>query len=420
MRIAVYGSGGREHALVAAFVEHGHEVVAFPGNPGIAKLAKLSQGPFEEIEADLFVVGPEAPLVEGLADLLRGQGKLVVGPGRDGARLEGSKAWMKEVLASANIPTARFRTFSDAESAVEYLGSYEGPYVVKTDGLAAGKGVLVTSRRDEAVRDVVEKLSGEAFGAAGKTVVIEEAMEGPELSLLVLCDGNKGKALSPAQDFKRIYDGDQGPNTGGMGAFSPVPEANQELVDQIMREAIDPLIEEFKRRGIDYRGILYAGLMLTSMGPKVVEFNIRFGDPETQVVVPRVKNDLAQILMEVASGELRTEPEFISEAMVTVVMAAEGYPLSPKMGAVIIGAEDFKRDGVQIFHAGTKRAESGALVVSGGRVLNVTAKGRDIEAARRLAYDSLSQIAFDNMQYRKDIALRASQLETMLSKSGEV
>ncbi len=411
MRIAVYGSGGREHALVSAFAAHGHEVIAFPGNPGIARIASISSGPFEEIEAELYVIGPEAPLVAGLADLLRSQGKLVVGPGKDGAQLEGSKAWMKEILANAKIPTAPFRTFSDRESAIEHLNSYDGPYVVKTDGLAAGKGVLVTESREEAIRDVIEKLSGQAFGAAGTTVVIEEAMEGPELSLLVLCDGNQGVALAPAQDFKRIYDGDRGPNTGGMGAFSPVPNVGQDLVDLIMSESVDPLIRELKRRGIDYRGILYAGLMLTKQGPKIVEFNIRFGDPETQVVVPRVKNDLAQILFEVASGKLETEPEFIAEATVTVVLAAEGYPISPRTGAVIKGAEGIELDGVQIFHAGTKRADSGELVVGGGRVLNVTAKGRDLAAARKLAYESISGISFENMQYRMDIALSASEVK---------
>ncbi|MDA8080019.1 MAG: phosphoribosylamine--glycine ligase [Actinomycetota bacterium] len=410
MRIAVYGSGGREHALVSAFVSHGHEVIAFPGNPGIAGVAAISPGPFEDIDADLFVIGPEAPLVDGLADVLRGQGKLVVGPGKDGAQLEGSKAWMKEILKSAKIPTASFRTFTEPAKAIEHLNSYDGPYVVKTDGLAAGKGVLVTRNREEAIQDVIEKLNGHAFGSAGTTVVIEEAMEGPELSLLVLCDGTKGVALSPAQDFKRIYDGDQGPNTGGMGAFSPVPNVGKELVDQILSESVDPLIKEFNKRGIDYRGVLYAGLMLTKDGPKIVEFNIRFGDPETQVVIPRVKNDLAQLLFELASGDLKTEPEFISESMVTVVIAAEGYPLSPRVGAVITGAEDVMGDGVQVFHAGTRRSSSGDLVVGGGRVLNVTAKGKDLKSARGLAYESVSLVSFEKMQYRRDIALNASEL----------
>lgn len=408
MRIAVYGSGGREHALVSTFVLHGHQVIAFPGNPGIAEIASISPGPFEEIEADLYVVGPEAPLVDGMADVLRSKGRLVVGPGRAGAQLEGSKAWMKEVLDCAKIPTASFQTFSDPASAVAYLNSYDGPYVIKTDGLAAGKGVLVTSSREEAVKDVTEKLSGRSFGAAGTTIVIEEAMEGPELSLLVLCDGKNAVALSPAQDFKRIYDGDLGPNTGGMGAFSPVPNVGKELVDRILNESIHPLIAEFNRRGIDYRGILYAGLMLTKDGPKIVEFNIRFGDPETQVVVPRVKNDLAQILFEAASGRIETEPEFIPEAMVTVVLAAEGYPLSPRTGAVIEGADRPLPKGVQLFHAGTKRSDTGELVVGGGRVLNISAKGADLSEARARAYSALSLVSFKNMQYRKDIALRAS------------
>lgn len=408
MKIAVYGSGGREHALVDAFVRFGHVVTAFPGNPGIAKVARISEVPFEEVEADLYVIGPEAPLVEGIADRLRDKGKLVVGPGRDGAQLEGSKAWMKEILAKAKIPTASFETFTDLNSAVEYLNSYEGPYVIKTDGLAAGKGVLVTSDRDQAIQDVAEKLSGKAFGEAGMTVVIEEAMEGPELSLLVLCDGKKVFPLSPATDFKRIFDGDKGPNTGGMGAFSPVPGVKEQLVDQIISVSITPLIEEFQKEGIDYRGILYAGIMLTQDGPKIVEFNIRFGDPETQVVVPRVKNDLGQILYEVASGNLTTRPEFLPSAFVTVVLAAEGYPIAPRYGAVITGAEDLDFEDVRVFHAGTKRSDNGELLVGGGRVLNVTASGEDIKTARNTAYQALGSISFEGMQFRKDIALQAS------------
>lgn len=411
MKIALYGSGGREHALADSFVAFGHQVISYPGNPGIAKIAQISDVPFEEIDADLYVIGPEAPLVDGLADALRRNGKLVVGPGNDGAQLEGSKAWMKEILSSAKIPTAAFRTFSDLTSALEYVNSYDGPYVIKTDGLAAGKGVLVTRDRAEAVRDITEKLSGESFGDAGTTVVIEEAMVGPELSLLVLCDGNKGYPLAPATDFKRIFEGDEGPNTGGMGAFSPVPGIDSEIVDRIITDAVDPLIAEFKRRGIDYRGILYAGLMLTSAGPKIIEFNIRFGDPETQVVVPRIKNDLAQMLHEVAAGDLRTRPEFKDEATVTVVLAAQGYPLAPCYGAVITGAEDSFDDGVRIFHAGTTRNEMGELVVGGGRVLNVTAQSANLESARTLAYRSLSRITFEKMQYRQDIALLASEAE---------
>lgn len=411
MRIALYGSGGREHALADSFVAFGHQVISYPGNPGIAKIAQISGVPFEEIDADLYVIGPEAPLVDGLADTLRQRGKLVVGPGKDGAQLEGSKAWMKEILASADIPTAAFRTFSDITTAIEYLNSYDGPYVIKTDGLAAGKGVLVTRDRSDAIKDVTEKLSGESFEGAGTTIVIEEAMVGPEISLLVLCDGKKGYPLAPATDFKRIFEADEGPNTGGMGAFSPVPGIDSEIVDRILEESVSPLIREFNRRGIDYRGVLYAGLMLTSSGPKVIEFNIRFGDPETQVVVPRVKNDLAQMLYEVATGDLKTRPEFGDEAAVTVVLAAQGYPLKPCYGAVIEGTEDQLDQRVRLYHAGTKRNESGELVVGGGRVLNVTAQGTNLASARSLAYRSLSRITFENMQYRRDIALQACEAE---------
>lgn len=407
MKIAVYGSGGREHALTDAFVTFGHEVTVSPGNPGISQIAQVADGEFEEIEADLYVIGPEAPLVDGVADRLRSRGRLVVGPGSDGARLEGSKAWMKEILLAANIPTASFKAFSDQSSAIEYLNSYPGPYVIKTDGLAAGKGVLVTSDRDQAIEDVCEKLSGHAFGAAGSTVVIEEAMQGPEISVLVLCDGKKGFPLPSASDFKRIYDNDEGPNTGGMGAFSPVPFIDDALIDQIMEESINPLIAEFVRRGIDYRGILYAGLMITETGPKVVEFNIRFGDPETQVVVPRIKNDLAQMLYEVAQGDLVTKPEVIDDAVVTIVLAAEGYPTNPQYGAVISIQNAQLDRNVRIFHAGTKVSPSGHLIVGGGRVINVTAIASSLKAARELAYKSIPSVNFNNMQFRSDIALRA-------------
>lgn len=407
MKIAVYGSGGREHALTDAFVTHGHEVTVFPGNPGMAQVACVADQQFEEIEADLYVIGPEAPLVDGMADRLRSRGRLVVGPGRDGAQLEGSKAWMKEILLAAGIPTASFKTFNDQASAIEYLNSYPGPYVIKTDGLAAGKGVLVTTDRKQAIDDVCEKLSGHAFGAAGSTVVIEEAMQGPEISVLVLCDGKKGFPLPSASDFKRIYDDDKGPNTGGMGAFSPVPFVDDALIGQIMEESVDPLIAEFLRRGIDYRGILYAGLMITETGPKIVEFNIRFGDPETQVVVPRIKNDLAQMLLEVAQGNLVTKPEVVDDAVVTVVLAAEGYPTNPQYGATISIQNEQLDGNVRIFHAGTKVSRSGDLLVSGGRVIDVTAIGPSLNAARELAYQSIPNVNFNNMQFRSDIALRA-------------
>ncbi|HJV09211.1 MAG TPA: phosphoribosylamine--glycine ligase, partial [Acidimicrobiales bacterium] len=281
MRVCVVGSGAREHALAVALSRHADVVVA-PGNPGIPW--STTERP-EDIAADLFVIGPETPLVNGLADYLRGAGRLVLGPGAAGAQLEGSKAWMKAVLKEASVPTARYGAFADEEPALAFLRSLPGPWVVKTDGLAAGKGVLVTESFDEAAADVRAKLSGEAFGDAGRRVVIEEYLDGPELSLLCVCDGKRAVALAPAQDFKRLSDGDAGPNTGGMGAYSPVPIAGKDVVDEVLERAVLPTLAALQARRIDYRGVLYAGLMLTSDGPKMLEYNIRFGDPEAQVVL---------------------------------------------------------------------------------------------------------------------------------------
>ena len=305
--VCVVGSGGREHAL-ATVLGRTADVVVTPGNPGITGTTPEGHTitsvdrPAEEIEADLTVIGPEAPLVEGLADRLRAAGRLVFGPGADGARLEGSKAFMKEVLAEAGVPTARFGVFTEPDPAKAFLRSLPAPWVVKTDGLAAGKGVLVTGSLAEAEADVDAKLSGDTFGDAGRQVVVEEGLTGPECSLLVLCDGHRLAALAPAQDFKRRDDLDGGPNTGGMGAYSPVPGIDGPVVEQLVEEAVAPLVAALVRRGIDYRGVLYAGLMLTPDGPKVLEFNVRFGDPETQVVLPRLDGDLAGLLAEAARG----------------------------------------------------------------------------------------------------------------------
>lgn len=408
MRVCVVGSGGREHAL-AHVLSRSASVVVAPGNPGVAAGgAEVTGVPPEDLEADLFVVGPEAPLVGGLADRLRARGKTVLGPGADGARLEGSKAWMKELLVAAGVPTARYGVFDDMDAAVSWLARLKGPYVVKTDGLAAGKGVLVTGSLEEAVADVEAKLSGRAFGSSGRTVVLEEALSGPELSLLALCDGRRAVPLAPAQDFKRLCDDDEGPNTGGMGAYSPVPVAPASVVGTVMDTAVEPLLAELRRRGIDYRGVLYAGLMLTEEGPKVVEFNVRFGDPEAQVVLPRLSVDLAELLMQAARGRLRAEPAFAGQACVTVVMAAAGYPGDPRHGDVIAGLERARRlGGVTVFHAGT-RADDGRLVTAGGRVLDVTATAATLATARDAAYEAVGLIGWDGAQYRSDIALAAA------------
>jgi phosphoribosylamine--glycine ligase len=373
-----------------------------PGNAGIPGSTSLSA---EELEADLFVVGPEAPLVDGLADRLRAQGKLVFGPGRDGAQLEGSKAWMKELLVDAEVPTARHGAFTSEEPAFAFLETLPGLYAIKTDGLAAGKGVTVTESIVEA-RDLVRAyLSGEAFGAAGKTVVIEEGLVGPELSLLAVCDGQRAVPLAPAQDFKRIDDGDQGPNTGGMGAYSPVPFADAEMVELVMDRAVEPTLAALRRRGIDYRGVLYAGLMITAQGPKIIEYNIRFGDPEAQVVLPRLESDLGALLAEAAAGRIHVDPLFDAGAAVTIVCATEGYPRSTHTGDEIRGIEDATAlDGVDVFYAGVGRDDSGRLVTAGGRVLNVTGRGPDLTIARERAYAGVARIDWPGIHYRHDIA----------------
>src|SRR5438477_2574044 len=352
MRVCIVGSGGREHALAQVLARTADSVVVTPGNAGIPG---STPKPPEEVEADLYVIGPEAPLVEGLADRLRARGHLVFGPGADGARLEGSKAYMKEVLADAGVPTARYGAFTDVGSAVEFLKSLPGPFVVKTDGLAAGKGVLVTDSLDEAATDVRAKLSGSAFGEAGRTVVIEEGLSGPELSILAVCDGFNAVPLAPAQDFKRALDGDTGPNTGGMGAYSPVPVAGHDVVAELMANAVAPTLGALRERSIDYRGVLYAGLMLTADGPKLLEYNVRFGDPECQVLMLRLMSDLVPALLASCDGMLKTfDLRWYADAALTVVMAAKGYPGSTVKGSLIEGLEDAAQvQGVEIFHSDT-------------------------------------------------------------------
>lgn len=408
MRAVVVGSGGREHAL-AHVLSRTAEVVVTPGNAGIPWSVAA---PPEELEADLFVIGPEAPLVEGLADRLRRQGKRVFGPGADGARLEGSKAWMKEVLLSAGVPTARHGTFTEPEPALAFLETLPGLYVVKTDGLAAGKGVVVTESLAEARETVRGYLSGEAFGDAGRTVVIEEGLRGPELSVLAVCDGRTAVALEPAQDFKRVGDGDRGPNTGGMGAYSPVPVAGPGVVSTVMERAIEPTLAALRSRDIDYRGVLYAGLMLTVEGPKVLEYNVRFGDPETQVVLPRLRSDLATLLAEAADGSLRSIPDFDDGAAVTVVCAAEGYPSAPRVGDPISGLDEANAiEGVTVFAAGVRADVGGRLVTAGGRVLSITGQGPDLASARARAYEAVSRVHWRGMHHRTDIAERAANEE---------
>ncbi len=341
MKVCVVGSGGREHALALSLARTA-EVVVAPGNPGMAPhspeaadsahftfvglpVSVTTDAP-EDVDADLFVIGPEQPLVDGLADRLRADRRLVFGPGADGARLEGSKAFMKSVLAEAGVPTARYGAFDEIRPAQEFLRDLPGPWVVKTDGLAAGKGVLVTDSLEEAEADIAAKLSGESFGDAGRRIVVEEGLVGAECSLLVLCDGTRIAALAPAQDFKRINDDDEGPNTGGMGAYSPVALVPDRLVDRVLDQAVEPLVGALRRRGIDYRGVLYAGLILTADGPQRARVQRALRGPRDPGRGAPADEDLTGLLAEAAAGRLRTEPRFSTDASVCVVLASEGYP----------------------------------------------------------------------------------------------
>lgn len=396
------GSGGREHALTSV-LSRTADVVVTPGNAGIPESVAT---PVEQIAADLYVIGPEAPMVDGLADRLRAAGRLVFGPGADGARLEGSKAFMKHVLVDAGVSTARYGAFTDVEPALDFLRSLTSPWVVKTDGLAAGKGVFVTTSLIEAEDDVKAKLAGKAFGEAGRTVVIEEGFTGPELSLFAVCDGRRAVSVGSAQDFKRVGDCGTGLNTGGMGSYSPVPFVDDTLVAKVMGEIVEPTLAALQRLGIDYRGLLYAGLMLTADGPKVIEYNIRFGDPETQVIVPRLTSDLADLLARAAAGELCDAlPTFSSDACVTVVCATEGYPTSARTGDRIDGLDAARAvQGVELFYAGVARSDDGALRTDGGRVVAVTGRGADVAEARWRAYEAADRLSWPGIHYRHDIA----------------
>jgi phosphoribosylamine--glycine ligase len=422
--VLIVGSGGREHALAAALNRSPSvaEVHAAPGNPGIARIAACHPVDALDLEgisdlarslgAGLVVVGPEAPLVAGLADTLRHTGIPVFGPGAAAARLEGSKAFAKEVMQAAGVPAAASFNATTMTEVRAALAALDGPAVVKADGLAAGKGVVVCDDAAEAEAAAAEMLVGGSLGDAGRTLVIEERLVGPEVSLLALCDGETAVPLAAAQDFKRIGDGDEGPNTGGMGAFSPVPGVGAISAAEICDVVHVPVLRELGRRGIHFNGCLYAGLMLTPAGAKVLEFNVRFGDPETQALVPRIEGDFAERLYDAACGRLtRDAIRFRPGACVHVAMASRGYPASSESGVEITGcdaAEALDPDGrVQVFHAGTARRGE-RLVTAGGRVLGVSALGDDIADARTRAYAAADLIAFDGMQRRNDIAAEAA------------
>jgi phosphoribosylamine---glycine ligase len=414
MRALVIGTGGREHALALALARDPGvgEVHAAPGNPGIAEVATLHDvDPMDgaavaalarEIGAGLVVIGPEAPLVAGVADAVTAAGIPCFGPSGAAAQLEGSKAFAKEIMTAAGVPTADARLCTTPDEVAAALDAFGPPYVVKDDGLAAGKGVIVTDDR----RAALDHAAG-----CGGSVVVEEFLDGPEVSLFGLCSWNESDGatvypLPPAQDFKRIFDGDEGPNTGGMGAYTPLPWAPADLVDDVTRTVLQPTVDEMARRGTPFLGLLYAGLALTSKGVRVVEFNARFGDPETQPILALLDSPISALLLGVANGDLADvpPPAWKPGAAVTVVMASKGYPESASKGDVIVGTETLARDPhVQVIHAGTALVD-GHLVTAGGRVLAVTATGTDVADARAQAYEGVAMISFPGAQWRRDIA----------------
>ena len=415
MRVLVVGAGGREHALVSVIAASPLclEVHAAPGNPGIALVGKCHPVKVDDIDGqvalarelkvDLVVVGPEVPLVLGLADRLREEGIAVFGPSAAAAQVEGSKAFTKELLEAAGVDTAKAYAVTTLDEARDAIAKLGGRCVVKADGLAAGKGVVVCADAAEAERAADELLGG-SLGTAGATLVIEERMEGPELSVLALCDGEAAVPLPSARDYKRIGEGGTGPNTGGMGAISPAPGVSDEEAQRIVDTVHKPILRELLKRGIRFSGCLYAGLMLTATGPRVLEFNVRFGDPETEAVLPRLGEDLLPFLLACANGTLQDGTlRTIPGAAVTVILASRGYPASSESGTPIMGvAEAGRLRDAAVFHAGTA-LDGGQLVTAGGRVLAVTARGGDGAAAQAAAYEAASKIAFDGMQLRTDI-----------------
>ena len=416
MNILIIGSGGREHALcwkLADSIDNGY-IYAIPGNPGMAESPDISIEDNAAIvefakgaKIDLVVVGPEAPLMNGLVDDLTAAGIRAFGPASAAAQIEGSKSFAKDLMKKYGIPTARYEVFTEAEPARAYVRTMGAPIVIKADGLAAGKGVVVAMTEREALEAIDRIMEDGSFGAAGSSVVIEEFMEGEEASLLAFTDGTVIRPMISAQDHKRAFDGDKGPNTGGMGTYAPAPVMTEEMTARAVEEILKPTIAAMAKEGRPYRGCLYAGLMITAEGPKVVEFNARFGDPETQVVLPLLDGNLYEIMCACCEGRLAEVPiAWKKGAAVCVVLAAGGYPGAYEKGREIHGIADAEDAGALVFHAGTAERD-GNIVTNGGRVLGVVGRGADIPAAVRAAYDAVEKISFDGMSYRKDIAHRA-------------
>jgi len=420
MKILVIGSGGREHALVWKISQSRRvsKIYNAPGSAAIAELATLVPIGVDQIEQlaefaakeeiDLTVVGPELPLTLGISDLFESRDLEIFGPSKTAARLEGSKAFAKEILRENNIPTAAFGTFTDETAAKAYLAQQKPPYVIKADGLAAGKGVLICADRQEAEEAIDEILVRKTFGEAGKKLVIEEFLDGEEASFMVLTDGEHILPLASSQDHKRLCDHDQGPNTGGMGAYSPAPAVTPAVHERILRDILRPLLAGLKRRGIRYRGVIYVGLMITAAGPKVLEFNARFGDPECQPIMMRLKSDLIPLLEATIEGKLdQVQAEWSEDSAVCVVLCTGGYPGAYEKGKEISGLNKLKdwADGF-VFHAGTT-LNNNRWVTTGGRVLGVTARGKDITDAVKEVYRAVGEISWEGMHYRRDIAHRA-------------
>lgn len=419
MRVLIIGSGGREHALLWKVAQSPQvkELFVAPGNAGMADLATLVPISAEDLDGllqfaldqkiDLTIVGPEVPLLHGIVDQFQQAGLAIFGPNGQAAQIEGSKRFAKDLMKKYGIPTADYQTFTDTQEAKAYVRQVGAPIVIKADGLAAGKGVVVASTLEEAEQAITDAMEQKVFGSAGDLVVVEEFLTGQELSLMAFVDGTTIVPMVAAQDHKPAYDGDQGPNTGGMGTYSPVPQFSDDVLSTAVTTILEPMVQAFQQEGIDYRGVLYAGLMITPDGPKVIEFNARFGDPETQVVLPRLISDLVEIMLAVVEGRLQPNlVKWSKQAAVCVVMAAGGYPGTYQKGLAITGLSNQLEEERFVFHAGTK-LEGLQLVTAGGRVLGVTALGEDLQVAQKTAYQLVKQIHFSDVYYRKDIAEKA-------------